>query len=124
MQNKIEAHRQQIYVAPQDFAHPTLDAIAFGSLAQHLAGGEPDSRAGRRFGLWSKKPAHGSRLALAACRIDALIVGMAPQACTCQCEPARERNRLCLMRASRWEIAHVAVPEGGRIGNTPNTSPA
>ena len=48
MQDQIEAQGQQVHMAAQHLAHAALDAIALVRFAQHLAGGEPNARAGRR----------------------------------------------------------------------------
>ena len=47
MQDQVEALGQQVHVAAKHLAHAALDAVALVRLAQHLAGGEPDARAGR-----------------------------------------------------------------------------
>jgi len=77
MKDQIAALRQQIDVAAQRFSHAALDAIAFMSFTQNLAGSEADARGCLAYEGWllrSQEPAHRCRLPLAAGGIGALIV--------------------------------------------------
>jgi len=75
MQDQVATSRQKVEMPAENLAHSSLDSVALVSLAEHLAGGEPDPWGGRDR-LWGQKPAHGSGAAFSARLIGMLIVGV------------------------------------------------
>ena len=113
----------------QNLAHAALDAVALVRLAQHLAGGEPDARAGLRASVCgARNQLIEGGLAFAAGRIGALIVGVLAQT---RCQPAtartlqrlrREGLRLRLARKCSWQYRKAIC--GQMNGGARNLTPA